>query len=124
MPDVGRVGEDQVRRCRAAAPGDDSREVAAHDIKTHLGPQVACGSAEIGIELDPDGGLDPLRTEDGEHGGIEAAGTDGRVGEADRAEPAAGDRLDVAGDLDGEGVGSGELAKPVPLGGRFPGIER
>jgi len=124
MPDVGRVGEHQVRRYRAAAPCDDSCKVAAHDIKTALGPQVTCGIAEVGIEFDPDGALDPLRTEDGEHGGIEAARPDGGVGETDRAQPAVCDRPDVAGDLDREDVGSGELAKAVPLGGRFPGIER
>ena len=51
MPDVGRVGEDQVRRDPAATAGDDAGKIAAHHIKTHFRPQVACGIAEAGIKF-------------------------------------------------------------------------
>ncbi len=123
VPDVGRVREDQVRRERAVVACDDTGKVSLHHLKTRLRPEVAGGIAEAGIEFDAYRPLDSLGAEDGERGGIEAARADGGVAETDRAETAARDGLDVAGDLDCEGVGSRELTETVPLSGRLPGIE-
>lgn len=124
MPDVGRVGEDQVRRDWAAAACDDAGKVAPHHVKASLRPQVTGGSTKAGIEFDANGFLDLLGAENGERGTVEAASADGGVGKVDRAEAAAHNGPNVAGNLNRESVGSRELPEAVPLGGRLPCIER
>jgi hypothetical protein len=89
MPDVGRVGENQVRRRWTLAAGDDTCEVAMYHVKTCVRPQGTGGIAKARIEFDANGALDPLGTEDSERSGIKAAGADGRIGEVNLTEVSA-----------------------------------
>ena len=100
------------------AIGDDTSKVAAYDFKRGVGPQVAGGLAEGRIKFDTDGASDALGAEHRERRGEEAAGADGGIGEADTALTVVDQRVHVPGDVDGEGVGRGELAEAVPLGCR------
>ena len=120
VADVGRVGQDEVGHGRAKPIGDDTSKVALYDLKRGVGPQVSGGLAEGRIEFDTDGASDALGAEHRERRGVEAAGTDRGIGESDSALTVVDQRVHVPGDVDGEGVGRGELAEAVPLG-RRPG---
>jgi hypothetical protein len=119
VADIGRVGQDEVGRGRANPMSDETSKVAPNDLKGSVGPQVPCGLEEGRIEFDADGACDALRAEHREHRREEAAGTDCGIGEADTALTFVDQRIHVPGDVDGEGVGRGELAEAIPLGRRL-----
>ncbi|MGH8467666.1 MAG: hypothetical protein ACREVY_01310 [Gammaproteobacteria bacterium] len=54
VADVGRVGQDEVRRGRARCIGDDTSKVAAYEFKRGVGPQLPGGLAEDRVEFDTD----------------------------------------------------------------------
>ena len=80
MPHIGRIGEDKIETLRGRLL---LREIALHDVKAALAPEVLGGFRKQGIKLDAGRGLDGLCRDGLRERGVKRSGANRRVEEAE-----------------------------------------